>query len=299
MEMEIDKKGALHSNLAHNIEPETVSGAELLHMPEEEYRKSHGVNWSALKSMTISPAQYKWEMDHPRDAATKEMALGTIIHMALMTPEAYFEKKHVATSGANRGTKGFQKEEKAYSESILVTPEEHEMILMHIDAFQANDMHGLITKDAVIEQSIRWTDLDTGIVCKGRPDMYNNNVLVDIKTSRHIEDKKWWWDFVSMKYHCQFAYYHDALYQLDGLERKCICVKVETTPCFDVVYYPLPYEAIAEGRYHYKELLQELKDCSDANLWPGKGNNELAEVNFSRWQIRERFRVNENGIYQR
>lgn len=255
---------------------------ELLNLTEAEYRALPGINWSSLKHMAVSPAQYKWEIDHPQPASAA-MSLGTVEHIALMTPEDYLRRKEIID--VKRGTKAFDKYILGLNPDIIfVTQEEHEMILLHIERFRANKHYAQITENAKIEQALRWTDEETGIVCKGRPDMFNDLILPDFKTSRHIEDRKWWWDFKDRKYHCQFAYYHDALKLLDGRNRVNVVVKLETTPCFDVVVYPLSDTAITEGRSHYRRLLNELRDCLEADAWPGKCD-ELATVDFHNWVI--------------
>jgi hypothetical protein len=71
---------------------------------------------------------------------------------------------------------------------------------------------------------------------------------------------------------------------LDGKERISVVVKLETSPCFDVIYYPLSEIAINEGRAHYRRLLNELRDCVEIDVWPGKCD-ELAKVDFNNWNI--------------
>lgn len=255
---------------------------ELLDLSEPEYRAMPAVNWSALKHMDISPAQYIWEMEHPTEA-TSAMALGTIEHSVVMESDKYFDKLK-KFDGANRGTKKFDAFCDANPSSIIVTVDEYEMLLLHLDRFRKNKHYEQITENAKIEQCLRWTDLETGLVCKCRPDMFNDLVLVDLKTSRHIIERDWWWDFKKKRYHAQFAFYYDALRLLDGIERVCMVVKLETSPCFDVVYYPLPDVAIVEGRAHYRRLLNELRDCLEVNAWPGKCD-ELAHADFDNWVI--------------
>lgn len=255
---------------------------ELLELSEPEYRKLPGVNWSSLKHMAISPAQYKWEVDHPKPPSTA-MSLGKIEHSVILETDKYLDKLTVF-DGANRGTKKFDAACEANPDKLIVTPGEHEMILLHLERYRANKHFSQITENAKVEQCLRWTDPETGIVCKCRPDMFNDLVLVDLKTNRHIEERRWWYDFKDYKYHCQFAFYYDALRLLDGIERVNVVVKLETSPCFDVLYFPLPDTALMEGRAHCRRLLNELRDCVEVDAWPGKCD-ELAKVDFNNWVI--------------
>lgn len=271
--------------------------AELLNLPDEEYFKLTGINWHSLERMSVSPEQYKWELLHPQ-SDTKALSFGRIIHLALLDSDNFFPR--MRKTKANRGTKAFINDEnlEENKDSIIVTELEYDIIYRVYEKCIANMHYEQFFKDAQIEQTVQWRDKKTGLLCKGRPDLFNNYVLVDIKTSRHVEDKKWWWDFKNMKYHCQFAFYHDALLDYDGLSRPCVCIKVETLPCYDVVFYPIPWEAIAEGRVHYSRLLQEFRDCMHANYWPGKCN-ELAEVNFDKWEIDDRYTITNKEIKMR
>lgn len=259
-----------------------MNGVELLELSEPEYRAMPAVNWSTLKHMNISPLQYQWELKNG-GRSTSAMGLGTVEHLAVLTPEQFIGHTAIFTE-ANRGTKGFDKFAAANDNKIPVTPEEHAMIMLHIKRFRDNESFETITYDAKIEQCMRWTDPKTGLICKCRPDMFNDVSLTDLKTTRHVEDDLWWWDFKKKRYHAQFAFYHDALRLLDGRDRTCVVVKLETEPAYDVVYYPLPDQAIIEGRAHYQRLMRELRDCIQVNAWPGKCD-ELAPVKFNNWVI--------------
>lgn len=256
---------------------------ELLDMNEPEYRALRAVNWSSLKHMKTSPAQYRWEVDHPPKSTTAK-ELGTLIHAVLLEPTMTIDQ--IVLVDANRGTKKFEQLAQEYPHNILVTHTEYAMLAVQRERLMTNQRYAQIFGNATIEQPLRWTDPETNLVCKCRPDLYNDVVLVDIKTSSEIDERKWWWDFKKRRYHAQFAFYHDALKLLDGRDRVCVVIKIETKPCFDVVYYPLPAIAIEEGRSHYRDKLNELRDCVEANAWPGKCD-ELAEVNFHDWYIED------------
>lgn len=258
-------------------------GGRLLEISPDEYRALEtGINWHSLERMSVSPAQYIYELHH-KSTETKSMSLGKVEHLALLQTDEFLSRYLV--TGHNRNTKKFLAEAEEKKDRVLITEQEYEMIMVHIERFQKNEYHGTITKNSYVEQAIQWRDQETGLLCKGIPDMFNQNVLVDIKTSAQTSDKKWWWDFMKYKYHCQFAYYQEGLEELDGCKRICICVKVETAPCYDVVYYPLPWEALEEGRKHYERLRGELRDCMNAQSWPGKDNGGLARVAFDRWAL--------------
>jgi hypothetical protein len=229
--------------------------------------------------MAISPAQYQWEKEHPT-GTTKAMALGTVIHLALLQPDLFWSTYR--TVNCNRGTKKFDECVAEDDSRVVVTTEEFDIIDNLTDRYRANKFCNQITQGSFVEHGVYWTDADTGLECKARPDLFNDLVLVDLKKTRHTSNRQWWWDFRGMFYHAQFAFYHDALEHVDGRKRTCVVIKAETIPCYDVVFYALPDAAIDAGREHYKRLLCELRDCIEAGLWPGKCEG-LSDVDFDKW----------------
>ena len=278
-------KGQIERDGNLNTKKGILSMNEMLTLSDKEYNELAGVNWHSLQHMSISPEQYIYELKKHRDP-TVSQGLGTAEHAAMLEPDKFFERKLIVKT--SRKTKKFIEIVNENPSSYVITQDEYDMILTHLEKFRQNEFYDFIMRNARIEQTIQWKNANTGLVCKGRPDLFNDDVLMDIKTSAQIEDEKWWWDFRRYKYHAQFAYYLDALEIIDGKDRRVICVKLETSPVFDVVYYPIPWDAIIAGRDHYERLLSELRDCIDANCWPGK-SNELAPVRFSNWKIEREY----------
>ena len=79
----------------------------ILHgVPEHEYRRMPGVNYSALKHMLRSPMHYKYMRDNPPEP-TAAMRLGTMVHMAVLEPEK-FAATYVECKDGDKRTKEYQ-----------------------------------------------------------------------------------------------------------------------------------------------------------------------------------------------
>lgn len=253
--------------------------AELLYLPEPEYRALDAVNWSTLRFMDKSPAAYQWALAHPLKV-TPDMEFGTITHARLLEGAVI-----VPGANANRGTKAFAKEQAEYPGSLLVNDTEEIMLDFWLNGYRDNDYYEEFQKDPKIEYCIIWTDPDTGIKCKCKIDLFTDDILLDLKTTKDDTEHAYWSSFARYRTHCQFAMYRDALFELDGQKRECVVGRLEKTPPYDTIFSALRIEVVLGGQRRYKKLLRDLAECLETDKWPGKGRNQLLTDQFPEWQI--------------
>ena len=56
-------------------------------MMETEYRAIHAINQSTLKAMLLSPAHYRFCLDHSEERSTPALRLGRAVHCRILTPQ--------------------------------------------------------------------------------------------------------------------------------------------------------------------------------------------------------------------
>lgn len=259
-----------------------VMPAELLDITGEDLHKIDAVSWSSLRWMAESPLSY---IDHKKQPFkdTPDMQFGRVAHSVLLE-----NKQAIGCSEekVNRGTKAFEKFVAAFSgKGLPVTMTELEMLAMWQDGYRENEYYELFQDNPQIEKAIVWTDPDTGIKCKGKLDLFTDSILLDLKTTRDTSEHAYWNNFAYSNTEGQFAFYYDALYELDGGLRKCIVGRLEKQRPYDTVWSALRTEVVWGGRRLYKKLLRDLAECLDKDKWPGKSNNTIKEDGFPNWKL--------------
>lgn len=250
------------------------------------YEELPGTNWSRLRSMRISPLQYKYDSEHAQED-TEALRVGVAIHCFVLEPErfrdrfcTYKESKSVG-EGARKRWLAFQGEAELGGKVIL-SPSEYERAIGAGSAVLAHPVAATYFTGGAKEVAIQWTDAETGILCKGRADQWLRKV-VELKSTRHTEPRLFAADAARMGYLEQLAFYHDGLVQHGvDLDDDAIMVTVGSEPPHDVVPYHVSPEVLEVGRAKYRELLIKLKHCIDTDSWPGVCDGEL-ELEMPVW----------------
>lgn len=249
--------------------------------------------------LETSPAHAKCMIDGTyKKTVTPAMQIGTLVDRALLEPERFGHGISHWLKPA--GLKLTTKDGKAWKE-IHPGPDEEgglpylaedtesetEVSLLDIKGMMESVMRHRIARH-VVEKSVKQESAfcfhpPTQILRKCRPDMRmtddNGRVsLFDLKTtflgggaalewSRHAAEM---WYFV------QDAWYTDVYLDLLGEAPFFVFVVVERKPPYAVCTRQIDVKAKEAGRRMYKEALELLARCRDANDWPAYG--EAIEV---------------------
>lgn len=264
----------------------------------EEYHKSKGLSRSTLCELKKSPYHF-WHrylsneyIEKPKEA----FIMGQSIHVLLLEPELFdtqfivkpkIEKLPECGLLRDLGREEFdrQKAERENQQLInkqildefeiasqgktIVTKDQYEDLLLMVKSIHRHPQAPLILKGGQIEQSFYWTDPDTGFLCKARPDLFHDNMVVDLKSSRDAAPWRFKSDLYKGGYHiqagmCAEAFWHIFKKKLENY----IFVVVENTRPFCSAVYQLDESAIDKGRDEFKDLLFKYRDCLQNNDWP-------------------------------
>lgn len=117
-------------------------------------------------------------------------------------------------------------------------------------------------------------DPRTGVLCKIRIDFEpeGHEILVDLKTAESAAFQDFSAAASRYAYHVQQAFYQkvDAL-ERDKSERDFLFCVVESSPPYDVAFYPLESAAIDKAKNAIDHGLSIWARCQDADFWPGYG----------------------------
>jgi hypothetical protein len=112
-----------------------------------------------------------------------------------------------------------------------------------------------------------------GIQLRGQVDWISQSKGThwDLKTSRDIRPEPFGRQFFSLHYDMKMAFYRELLRQ-NGLDLNSHNIAaIRNKKPWDAILYPIPEEVLDRGWAKMKEILSVIKDCHDADLWPGAG----------------------------
>lgn len=239
-----------------------------------EYAGIRAVNYSTLRWMAVSPAHYKWHLDHPA-TPTPSMELGIAVHMAILEP-AKFAERYVSYPGRRAG-KDWDAFQAANMDKDILKTDDYERVREIAAAVRRHPVANHLLEVGEAEKVLTWTDEKTGLPCKGRVDWLNGIGLVDLKTSFDIEPWKFNSTAARQGYHAQLAFYRRGL-RADGLDAPAKILAVETEPPYDVMVYSLDEDALWVGDQFIDMMLAKVKHCTETNVWPGRAAEEVPLV---------------------
>jgi hypothetical protein len=122
--------------------------------------------------------------------------------------------------------------------------------------------------------------------------MRNDNIIVDLKTSRDVSLWSWERSTYDFKYHIQAAWYIDGLEKAgfkiqrdDGGDPMYVTFVIENEPPYNIGVYQIMEPAVELGRMQYKRYLDLYMWCLTNNSWPAYYGNYHQESNTYRCEI--------------
>jgi hypothetical protein len=147
------------------------------------------------------------------------------------------------------------------------------------DAVLKNPTAAALLKTGRHEVTVEWTDLETGELCKCRPDCITEyggkRYIVDYKTTTSCDDFAFERECRRYGYKLQAAMYTEGMWNATMDDYKFAFVAQEKDPPYLTRVYFCDQGFIDEGMAMYRELINLVHRCKEANDWPGYENKEL------------------------
>jgi exodeoxyribonuclease VIII len=177
----------------------------------------------------------------------------------------------------------------AFSESIngreIVSSEEVDALNHMFESVKSDPVAGpILTKIAHVERSIFWTDTDTNLDCRCRPDaILDNGYILDVKTTTDASADSFSRSIATFRYHVQAAFYSDGYEREFGEPPKGFAfLAIEKEPPYLCAVYLMDYKAVLRGRSEYQADLRTLRQCIDTDTWPGL-SIEPTRIDLPKW----------------
>lgn len=256
-------------------------------VPEEIYHeKILGLaNKGALDQIARSPAHYMaWVHGKLSQEESPALRFGKALHCKILEPSKFARLYVVEPDfGDCRKTDNRKRRDdwRAEHAGALHLDAETMAALDGIAAsIQAHPTASTLFTGGASEVTAKWTDPDTGIVCKCRGDFWDESIgtLVDLKSTEDARAPEFSRSVHRYRYHVQESFYRDGFALAGGSIEHFVFVAVEKKPPFAVAVYQLDDDAVLRGELDYRRDLRRMAECIERDAWPayGDGITELS-----------------------
>lgn len=247
---------------------------------------------SSIKNAVESDQDYIWFRKRSGES-TDAQEWGTAMHMAILEPELFdatyyvFDDsqkvKELIDNGAKtaRATKEYKE---WYAEQVALNGDR---IILEKDTFDACQIvRERLQRDsryhewvapAQKEMSVYVEDFYNGMNVKIRLDSFIAPKETDIKSTKGISPKNFFYECLKYKYHLQRALYRDVA-NAAGIElTESAILAISNKPPFQHEFYTIPEELIEEGRGLYRLGLDNIARMRNGNVHDGFAQNYITD----------------------
>ncbi len=251
----------------------------------DHYFSNPRLNFSAAKHLAQSPLAFKHYRDNGRpDKASYSIGRGA--HAATLEPDR-FRDQYVVYPGAVRRGKEWDSFAASNADREILKADEHARCLAIAAAVHRHPIAAELLSSGVAESAIEWTDSETGLELKARPDFVSDasrGACVELKTAADISPRKFAASVAGYFYHVQLAWYLAGLAATGRTSiTRGVIIAVESAAPHDVAVYELGEDALYRGQVQMRDWLKLLVECKRTGLWPGRAPDAVQELELPRW----------------
>lgn len=258
-------------------------------IPDTEYHAAKDILSSsgARRLITSTPRKFYEEMTTVRPY-NPAFEIGHAAHTLMLTVGDPFEVVD-ADSWRTKDAKEARDAALQAGKTPLLA-KEYAQVRAMADAILEHPVAGeLFTRnDTTSEQSLYWTDEQTGVACRARPDLAVNDwsLIVDYKTTVSADPKEFAKSIAKYGYHQQQAWYCEAVETLTGVRPEFVFVCQEKTPPYEVSLIQLDADAVRIGGRLNEDARSIYAACMDSGVWPSYPTS-VQVVGLPAWALRQ------------
>ena len=251
-------------------------------MTENEYNQIDAIRRSDLLKIRKSPMHYWWAKNNPEDAndPTPAQIFGAAAHKYILE-WSHFEDEYAVAPNVDRRTKAGREEWEDFSvrnqgKTVITSDDLDRLRFMQEAMCEHRCSDGREVKEylrGTVETPIFWTDPETGVECKIRPDVVamidGRPVIVDYKTVSSCDERAFASECRKFGYKIQAGMYTEGFALTHFTEVGFAFVAQEKTPPYAVRVFNVSQDFIDQGNRQFHELLRCYKQCCDEGFWPG------------------------------
>lgn len=265
----------------------TIKDGLYLNLSETDYHDSSAISRSQLMELKKSPAHFIYKVNNPDYNETADFRIGKAIHCLLLENE-YFLDRFIKEPEVNKRTKAAKQEledfYKKHKEKCIMTPNEYNKAYDLYEAVKHNEQIKIMLAGNRQESSIFWTDAETGIQFKARPDSWADTYMVDIKTTKNAEHYAFSRTCLDYGYYCQAGMCFEAAKAAKRPIQTFVFVCIEKEPPYAQAIYMIENDTLDFCVEIFNKYKHILKKCYDHNNWQSYPTQFL---NIPEWQKKQ------------
>lgn len=253
----------------------------------EQYHNSSAVSRSKLMLLDKSPYHFWYETLSglaKKQEATPAMNIGSAFHTMLLEP-AKFQMEYAVAPKIDRRTKQGKEDWEIFTKSsegkIILSDDQFSKISKMVELVSKHEIVTTLLDEAVYEQSIFWTDKETGLQFKTRPDIWSSKMVVDLKTTNNANLYSFSRSALEYGYYLQAGMAFEACKSIGKPFDMFVILACEKDEPHVPAVYIMKEEALNFGIEQFNTYKRRLKECLDSNKWEGYLVQELGVPKFA------------------
>lgn len=247
-----------------------------------DYHAHPALGSTGLRALLRSPAHFQ---ALAFGAPSPAMRLGTLVHTLVLEPEAFAER-YIVAPACDRRTKAGKETWAAFvddaGERDVITEDDEAKGRACAQSLLSHRV-GQTIKGASVEQTLMWTDAETGVICKARPDVLPSGYLVDVKISADASPTGFAKSIANYGYHVQAAHYVEGARACGHDVKGFVFAVVETVAPYLSAGYVLSAADLDQGMSERKRALEIYAQCTASGEWPGYAGGRIEEIEMPYW----------------
>lgn len=258
-------------------------------IPDEAYHADPvpggSLSSTGARRILDSPARFRYEQDHPRESAAFD--LGKAAHLLVLGEGAQITVID-AEDWRTKAAREARDTVRAAGKAPLLT-KEMEQVKEMAAAIRAHPLAGPLFEPGtgLPEQSLFWEDPATGVMCRARLDWLRQpRIVADYKSCDRADRASFARSVANFGYHQQAAFYEAGVRALGVMyDPAFLFAAQEKTPPYLVAVYGLDDLAMEAGRARNRQAIERYRDCKEAGIWPGYGD-DIEYISLPPWALR-------------
>ncbi len=261
---------------------------------EDYHADKNSISRSSLRDFHRSPYYY-WAMhlnpNRPSREQTDAMIFGQAFHTFILEYPKFLNSYAVEPEKVFLKDVGREKydEYKAKCEElenlnrIIISPNDF-TTLQEMSNSLARDPRVIeLMNGGEIEKSFFWEDKHSGLILKARPDILQENIIIDLKTIADASAHSFQRAMFDGWYHVQGAMIRDAIRTLENRDISNvinICIEKKYPYCVGI--YIIDEAALDYGEELYKNILLDMKSCIINSKF---SDYEIQTIGLPKWAM--------------
>ena len=278
-----------------NAKAEIPTAGLFLGLSNADYHALTSVSSSQLKTILRSPAHFHaaYLSGAHKKEPSASMVLGSLTHTLFLEP-LQFDSEYIVAPAWDARTK----EGKAIRDAFMaaaegktvIAQEQHDTARMMARALRGHAINEAMT-DGFAEASIFWTDEQTGLACRIRPDyhiapndIWPTGLIIDVKTTDDARPDAFARTCITYGYDLSAAMYCAGFMRHYGTTEPplFLLLVVERDAPHAVACYECSPEMLDKGVEKYRKALDLLTTCRLSGEWPGYDSG-IQLLNLPKW----------------